>query len=68
AIVYPVLTLPSETTAEIFMHYLGNFSVIAYDHALKAYPPLLLASVCREWRRVALSFPRLWATLSLKWN
>ncbi|KAJ7262986.1 hypothetical protein C8J57DRAFT_1719207 [Mycena rebaudengoi] len=68
AVVYPVLTLPSDVTAEIFMHYLGNFPVITYYDALQAYPPLLLASVCREWRRVALSFPRLWATLSLKWN
>ncbi|KAJ7262977.1 hypothetical protein C8J57DRAFT_988144, partial [Mycena rebaudengoi] len=66
-VVYPVLSLPSDVTAEIFMHYLGNFPVITYDDALQAYPPLLLASVCREWRRVALSFPRLWATLSLNW-
>ncbi|KAJ7262983.1 hypothetical protein C8J57DRAFT_1630867 [Mycena rebaudengoi] len=68
AVVYPVLTLPSEITADIFVHYLGDFPVITYDYALKTYPPLLLAGVCREWRRVALSFPRLWATLSLKWN
>ncbi|KAJ7262991.1 hypothetical protein C8J57DRAFT_1133743, partial [Mycena rebaudengoi] len=61
AVVYPVLTLPPEITADIFVHYLGNFPVITYDCASKAYPPLLLASVCREWRRVALSFPRLWA-------
>ncbi|KAJ7262994.1 hypothetical protein C8J57DRAFT_1630905 [Mycena rebaudengoi] len=65
-VVYPVLTLPSEITAHIFVHYLGDFPVITYDYALKTYPPLLLASVCREWRRVALFFPRLWATLSLK--
>ncbi|KAJ7243960.1 hypothetical protein C8J57DRAFT_1191488 [Mycena rebaudengoi] len=68
AVIYPVLTLPSEITAEIFMHYLGNFPVITHERALKTYPPLLLASVCREWRRVALSFPRLWATLRLKWD
>ncbi|KAJ7262999.1 hypothetical protein C8J57DRAFT_1183717 [Mycena rebaudengoi] len=68
AVVYPVLTLPSEITAEIFMHYLGNFPVITYDDALQAYPPLLLTSVCREWRRVALAFPRLWATLRLEWD
>jgi hypothetical protein len=68
AVVYPVLTLPSDVTAEIFMHYLGNFPVITYNHALKTYPPLLLASVCREWRRVALSLPHLWATLRLYWN
>ncbi|KAJ7262987.1 hypothetical protein C8J57DRAFT_1513223 [Mycena rebaudengoi] len=68
AAVYPILTLPPEITADIFVHYLVNFPVITYDCASKAYPPLILASVCREWRRVALSFPRLWATLKLKWD
>ncbi|KAJ7262970.1 hypothetical protein C8J57DRAFT_1719195 [Mycena rebaudengoi] len=68
AVIYPVLTLPSDVTAEIFMHYLGNFLAITYNHALKTYPPLLLASVCKAWRSVALSFPRLWATLKLEWD
>ncbi|KAJ7262929.1 hypothetical protein C8J57DRAFT_1630723 [Mycena rebaudengoi] len=68
AVVYPILTLPSDVTAEIFMHYLGNFPNITYDYDLKTYPPVLLASVCKAWRRLALSFPRLWASLGLYWH
>ncbi|KAJ7262933.1 hypothetical protein C8J57DRAFT_1719165 [Mycena rebaudengoi] len=67
AVVYPVLTLPSDVTAEIFMHYLGNFPDISYDYNIKTHPPLLLASVCKAWRRLALSFPRLWASLGMYW-
>ncbi|KAJ7262990.1 hypothetical protein C8J57DRAFT_1719209, partial [Mycena rebaudengoi] len=69
AVVYPVLTLPSDITAEIFMHYIGD-PIIENDRhdALNPYSPLLLASVCKAWRSVALYFPRLWATLKLQWN
>ncbi|KAJ7262985.1 hypothetical protein C8J57DRAFT_1133739, partial [Mycena rebaudengoi] len=61
AVVYPVLTLPSDITAEIFMHYVDD-PIIENDRhgALNSYSPLLLASVCKAWRSVALSFPRLW--------
>ncbi|KAJ7262931.1 hypothetical protein C8J57DRAFT_1183639, partial [Mycena rebaudengoi] len=65
AVVYPVLTVPADIIAEIFMHYVGN-SLVACDYDIKTYPPLLLAGVCRAWRRIALSFPRLWASLSLQ--
>ncbi|KAJ7263005.1 hypothetical protein C8J57DRAFT_445682 [Mycena rebaudengoi] len=67
AVVYPVLTLPSDVMAEIFMHYVyADTSVVKYDYSLRMYPPLLLASVCRTWRGIALSFPHLWAALSLE--
>ncbi|KAJ7262940.1 hypothetical protein C8J57DRAFT_1334298 [Mycena rebaudengoi] len=65
AVIYPVLTLPAEIVAEIFMHYVGN-SIVTYDFVLKTYPPLLLARVCRTWRGIALSFPRLWASLRIE--
>ncbi|KAJ7474240.1 hypothetical protein FB451DRAFT_1174751 [Mycena latifolia] len=53
SIVYPVLTLPPEITAHVFSFYgdsphLGRTS----DQGLK---PLLLASVCRDWRNICLS-------------
>ncbi|KAJ7263009.1 hypothetical protein C8J57DRAFT_1630925 [Mycena rebaudengoi] len=63
AVVYPVLTLPDDITAEIFS---TNPSID--DCAFKTYPPLLLASVCRIWRKLALSYPRLWASLRLYWD
>ncbi|KAJ7608355.1 hypothetical protein FB45DRAFT_714554, partial [Roridomyces roridus] len=45
-IVYPVLSLPNDVTSEIFQQCAGD--------------PLILASVCRHWREIALSCPRLW--------
>ncbi|KAJ7212883.1 hypothetical protein C8J57DRAFT_1602471 [Mycena rebaudengoi] len=66
-VVYPVLTLPSDITTEVFMHCLDN-RVFIYNCPLKAYPPLLLASVCRTWRKVALAFPRLCASFRLHWH
>ncbi|KAJ7626929.1 hypothetical protein FB45DRAFT_1004573 [Roridomyces roridus] len=50
SVVYPVLTLPDDTTTEIFQRYLGS--------------PLVLASVCKQWRAVALSCPRLWPAIA----
>ncbi|KAJ7181111.1 hypothetical protein C8R46DRAFT_866318, partial [Mycena filopes] len=55
----PILTIPFETTAEIFVHCLPE---------LPAQPsgtiaPMLLARICRQWRNIACSTPRLWATL-----
>ncbi|KAJ7230950.1 hypothetical protein C8J57DRAFT_189206 [Mycena rebaudengoi] len=57
AVVYPVLTLPSDITAEIFMHY--SFPDITYAFAREARPPLLLASICRTWRGPAHACPGL---------
>ncbi|KAJ7259868.1 hypothetical protein C8J57DRAFT_1720395 [Mycena rebaudengoi] len=69
AVVYPVSTLPSDIMAEISMHYVDTlfmeFSSFSMNPRLDS--PLRLASVCSTWRRVALSFPRLWAALRLSW-
>ncbi|KAJ7051559.1 hypothetical protein C8F01DRAFT_1066719, partial [Mycena amicta] len=51
AIVYPILTIPAEITAEILCH-------AAADSSIKRI--LALTSVCALWRSVALSTPRLW--------
>ncbi|KAF7334987.1 F-box domain-containing protein [Mycena venus] len=51
---YPILTLPTEITIEIFMCY-------AVFHGIGI--PLLLASVCRLWRAIAFSAGELWATI-----
>ncbi|KAJ7615336.1 hypothetical protein FB45DRAFT_1035328 [Roridomyces roridus] len=53
AIPYPVLTLPTEITSEIFLHYTSDFETPRFG-------TLILASVCSSWREVALSTPRLW--------
>ncbi|KAJ7123106.1 hypothetical protein C8R44DRAFT_785303 [Mycena epipterygia] len=68
---YPVLTLPPEITAEIFVHCLPVFpklaNVMRTPDPQKPHPhdsPLLLLTICRAWREIALKTPRLWASLS----
>ncbi|KAJ7644541.1 hypothetical protein FB45DRAFT_1053275 [Roridomyces roridus] len=54
-LVYPILTLPNEITSEIFFQYV--------DVEIGADPiqsPMYLTWVCRSWRDVAVSTPRLW--------
>ncbi|KAF7317340.1 F-box domain-containing protein [Mycena chlorophos] len=59
-------TLHPELLSEIFQHFvdyacLGSFS-----------GPLILTSVCRHWREIALATPRLWRTVKInslaRWN
>ncbi|KAJ7924504.1 hypothetical protein B0H13DRAFT_1977786 [Mycena leptocephala] len=57
-VVYPVVTLPTEITTEIFKW--------CYEAGLRLLPsvaPLLLTRVCRDWRELALSTPALWDTI-----
>ncbi|KAJ7615327.1 hypothetical protein FB45DRAFT_717707, partial [Roridomyces roridus] len=56
SIVYPILALPFDMTAEIFVHYLD----VPDDVYISMPTPLILASVCSQWRSIALSCPRLW--------
>ncbi|KAJ6486726.1 hypothetical protein C8R45DRAFT_267030 [Mycena sanguinolenta] len=56
---YPVLTLPTEITAEIFSHYVGK----RHDIRRKDAGPLVLASVCRNWNEISLSTCSLWASV-----
>ncbi|KAJ7686931.1 hypothetical protein B0H17DRAFT_702759 [Mycena rosella] len=56
AIVYPVLTLPTDITSEIFLRYV--------DRSPRP-SPLRLASICRLWRAIALSTCRLWTHLDV---
>ncbi|KAJ7051568.1 hypothetical protein C8F01DRAFT_1174252 [Mycena amicta] len=51
AIVYPILTIPAEITAEILCHAVADS---------KTKWLLAATSVCRLWRNIALSTPRLW--------
>ncbi|KAJ7098671.1 hypothetical protein B0H15DRAFT_586530 [Mycena belliarum] len=63
---YPVLTLPVEITAEIFMQCLPDIDDRdIYTSALKTNMPILLMGVCQAWRDVALSTPMLWSTLDI---
>ncbi|KAJ7138757.1 hypothetical protein C8R43DRAFT_842773, partial [Mycena crocata] len=57
--IYPILTIPSEISAEIFLW--------AVNHGYRLHPtraPLSLLQVCKVWRALALSLPALWDTIS----
>jgi hypothetical protein len=66
SIVYPVLTLPSEITSEIFICCLPTSSTDVERNAVDPHaPPMLLSHVCQAWREITLSTPALWATIDL---
>ncbi|KAK7036106.1 F-box domain-containing protein [Favolaschia claudopus] len=66
--IYPILTLPNEITAEIFLHFLPNYPKLPdIDHSRShdAVLPIRLTHVCREWREVAITTPSLWKGLAI---
>ncbi|KAJ6601185.1 hypothetical protein DFH09DRAFT_836892, partial [Mycena vulgaris] len=56
-IIYPILSILNELTANIFVHCLPDHGrvVASADSA-----PLLLAQVCHHWREIALGTGDLW--------
>lgn len=58
----PVLQLPSEILAEIFMHMFRYNKIECWV----AKTPMVLGEVCSTWRAVAWSIPQVWCTLSLE--
>ncbi|KAJ6509130.1 hypothetical protein DFH09DRAFT_1436762 [Mycena vulgaris] len=68
---YPVVTLPPEITAEIFLHYVDSPHIggsgLGLPHPPRegGYGPLLLASICRAWRNVALALRPIWFCMHL---
>ncbi|KAJ7439467.1 hypothetical protein FB451DRAFT_1301848 [Mycena latifolia] len=61
---YPVLTLPTEIMAEIFIRFLPTYP---NRPATVSGPssPILLCHICRDWREIALSTPGLWRAFNL---
>ncbi|KAJ7636657.1 hypothetical protein FB45DRAFT_788759, partial [Roridomyces roridus] len=64
SIVYPVLSLPREMTSEIFLRYMESLG----DPYSPRPTPLVLASVCKHWREVALNCPRLWPAMTAPYS
>nr|GAT49193.1 predicted protein [Mycena chlorophos] len=62
----PILLLPVEITSRIFMQYASNHGPIVFkpkaNHLNGAF---VLASICRQWRDIALGLPSIWARLEL---
>ncbi|KAJ7356433.1 hypothetical protein DFH08DRAFT_849021 [Mycena albidolilacea] len=59
---YPVLTLPNEIIAEIFIHFLPIYPLC--PPLTGPYSPTLLTQICREWQEIAVATPGLWRSLS----
>ncbi|KAJ6554425.1 hypothetical protein B0H19DRAFT_868891, partial [Mycena capillaripes] len=53
---YPILTLPTEITVEIFTHCLPDEPCVPRTDTA----PLLLGRICRTWREISLATPELW--------
>ncbi|KAJ7487296.1 hypothetical protein B0H11DRAFT_1721515, partial [Mycena galericulata] len=60
---YPVLSLPAEITSEIFTHFLPMYP--ERSQLVGPLSPSFLCRICRQWREVALSTPKLWKALDL---
>ncbi|KIK51677.1 hypothetical protein GYMLUDRAFT_50403 [Collybiopsis luxurians FD-317 M1] len=62
SLISPIRQLPSETLAEIFLWCLPA-DALPVRNVKQA--PLLFTTICRAWRVVALSTPRLWSSLHI---
>ncbi|KAF9059524.1 hypothetical protein BDP27DRAFT_1341288 [Rhodocollybia butyracea] len=59
----PVRQIPPETLAEIFVQCLPSDPPYGLRDLAKA--PLLLTTICKDWRHIALTTPRLWKSLHI---
>ncbi|KAJ7620629.1 hypothetical protein DFH06DRAFT_1233748 [Mycena polygramma] len=62
AVKYPVLTLPTEIVAEIFLHFLPVYPLCPPLAGI--FSPTILTYICRHWREIALSTPILWRAMA----
>ncbi|KAF7377791.1 F-box domain-containing protein [Mycena sanguinolenta] len=59
---YPVLTLPNETVAEIFIHFLPAYP--SPPPMTGPLSPTVLTHICHTWREIAFTTPALWRGIS----
>ncbi|KAJ7044851.1 hypothetical protein C8F04DRAFT_598725 [Mycena alexandri] len=59
---YPIVTLPVEITTEIFHRIPLE---VGYKIGFHTTAPVFLTAVCRSWRGIALSTPKLWSTMEI---
>ncbi|KAJ7127899.1 hypothetical protein C8R44DRAFT_851161 [Mycena epipterygia] len=64
SIVYPILTIPAELTTEIFVHCLPD----GPSDPSPSVAPMLLGTICRQWREIAWNTPALWDSLTIEWR
>ncbi|KAJ7045974.1 hypothetical protein C8F04DRAFT_455711 [Mycena alexandri] len=63
---YPVLDLPNEIVAEIFVHSLPVYPECPPRTGILS--PTNLSQICRKWREIALNTPLLWRAMVLPRN
>ncbi|KAJ7612242.1 hypothetical protein FB45DRAFT_940142 [Roridomyces roridus] len=74
SVIYPaVLDIPPEITAEIFLQYVTTAQIGGDNPTIPHAPgwvapcgPLVLASICRRWREIALSLQPIWSRFRIK--
>ncbi|KAJ6486444.1 hypothetical protein C8R47DRAFT_1016134 [Mycena vitilis] len=64
---FPVLTLPIEIMAEIFVHSLPPIGDGLWDRYSRV-APFNVSCVCRAWRNIAVTTPKLWSTLPISFD
>ncbi|KAL4079542.1 hypothetical protein J3A83DRAFT_4368309 [Scleroderma citrinum] len=62
ALTSPVRRVPPEVLGEIFFHCLPTAPYVT-PHDVEG--PMVLTQVCRHWRTIAMSTPRLWSSITL---
>ncbi|KAG8216697.1 hypothetical protein J3R82DRAFT_6904 [Butyriboletus roseoflavus] len=62
ALTSPATRIPPEVLGEVFYHCLSK---TPYITPRDVESPIVLTQVCRRWRAVAISTPRLWSSLSI---
>ncbi|KAF7308985.1 F-box domain-containing protein [Mycena kentingensis (nom. inval.)] len=65
AVVYPVLSLPTELTAHIFSLSIESPHIGTSTYHLNHRHPFFLGAVCRQWRDVSLATHSLWAKFEI---
>lgn len=62
----PVRRLPAETICEILLHALGHYTESPDSATLDSrIGPWAFGQVCGFWRKIVLSFPRIWSVLDI---
>ncbi|KAH7912185.1 hypothetical protein BJ138DRAFT_1148952 [Hygrophoropsis aurantiaca] len=62
ALAAPVHRVPHEILGEIFTQCLPT---IPYPTPMSQSSPMVLTNICRRWRAVAVSTPRLWSSITI---
>ncbi|KAJ6481853.1 hypothetical protein C8R45DRAFT_313508 [Mycena sanguinolenta] len=63
---YPVLTLPDEIIAEIFVRFLPSYPIC--PPFVGPLSPISLTHICHRWRAVALATPTLWKAIEFRYS